>query len=57
VSVSHRETTLADRIHTPGRYLVNWDGVGRRGRLSPGLHFVRLVAPDGVMVRKLAIIQ
>jgi len=51
------ERTLADRVHTPGRYIVNWDGVGRRGRLSPGLYFVRLVAPDLVTTRKLAIIQ
>jgi len=51
------EETLADRVHTPGRYLVNWDGAGRRGRLSPGVHFIRLVTPDRVMVRKLAIIR
>jgi hypothetical protein len=51
------EATLADRAQEPGRHVATWDGVGRRGRLSPGLHFVRLVAPDGVMVRKLAIIQ
>jgi hypothetical protein len=51
------EQTLADRIHTPGRYVVNWDGVGRRGRSSPGLYFIRLVTPDQVMMRKLAIIR
>jgi hypothetical protein len=50
------EETLADRTHTPGRYAVTWDGVGRRGRYSPGLYFVRLVAPDLVTTRKLAII-
>jgi hypothetical protein len=49
--------TLADRTFEPGRHVATWDGVGRRGRLSPGLHFVRVVTPDGVMVRKLAIIQ
>jgi hypothetical protein len=51
------EQTLADRIHTPGRYVVNWDGVGRRGRSSPGLYFIRLVTPDQAMTRKLAIIR
>jgi putative pyrroloquinoline-quinone binding quinoprotein len=51
------EATLANRIQEPGRHVATWDGVGRRGRLSPGLHFLRLVAPDGVMVRKLAIIR
>jgi hypothetical protein len=51
------EETLADRNHAPGRYVINWDGVGRRGRSSPGLYFVRLVAPDLVTMRKLAIIQ
>jgi hypothetical protein len=51
------EETLADRIHTPGRYVVSWDGVVGRGRLAPGLHFVRLIAPDRVTVGKLAIIR
>jgi hypothetical protein len=51
------EETLADRIHAPGRYVVTWDGAGRRGRRSPGLYFVRFVAPGRVTMRKLAIIR
>jgi hypothetical protein len=51
------EETLVDRIHTPGRYVLTWDGVGRRGRTSPGVYFVRLAAPDQMKTRKLAIIQ
>jgi hypothetical protein len=51
------EATLADRVQEPGRHVATWDGVGRRGRLSPGLHFLRLVSRDGVIVRKLAIVR
>jgi hypothetical protein len=51
------EDTLADRVQPPGRYVVSWDGVGPRGRASPGLYFVRLVTPDQVTTRKLAIIR
>ena len=50
------EETLADRFHSPGRYVVSWDGAGRRGRSFPGLYFVRLVTPDQVAMRKLAIV-
>ncbi len=57
VDVSGRvEETLADRIQAPGRYVVMWDGAGRRGRVSPGVYFVRLVAPDLMTTKKLAII-
>jgi hypothetical protein len=49
--------TLADRGQAPGRYVLAWDGAGRRGPLSPGLYFIRLVTPDQVMMRKLAIIR
>jgi hypothetical protein len=51
------EGTLADGIQVPGRYEIAWDGAGRGGRLSPGLHFILLEAPDRVAVRKLAIIR
>jgi urease beta subunit len=51
------EATLDDRFQEPGRYVATWDGVGRGGRLSPGLHFLRLVAADRVMLRKLVIIR
>ncbi len=51
------EETLADRIQTPGRYVVAWDEAGPRGRLAPGLYFIRLVAPDRVAVKKLAAIR
>ncbi len=51
------EETLVDRIHTPGRYVVTWSGTGRRGRVSPGLYFVRFVAPGQTTMRKLAILQ
>ncbi len=58
VDVSGRVVaTLAEGVHGPGRHVVDWDGVGRSGRLSPGLHFVRLVAPDGVTVARLAIVR
>ncbi len=50
------EATLADRIQAPGRYVVDWDSVGRRA-VSPGLHFIRLVTPDRMMTKKLAIIR
>jgi hypothetical protein len=49
--------TMADRTHMPGRYVTAWDGAGQPGRLAPGLYFVRLVAPDHVAVRRLAIIR
>jgi hypothetical protein len=51
------EETLVDRVHASGSYVVSWDGVGRHGRPSPGLYFVRLVTSDQVTMRKLAIIQ
>jgi len=49
--------TLVDRAQEPGRYVAGWDGRGRSGRPSPGLYFVRLMAPDRVTVRKLAIVR
>ena len=50
------QATLSDRIQEPGRYVAAWDGAGRRERLSPGLYFLRLMAPDQVNVRKLAVV-
>ena len=49
--------TLADRIQTPGHYIAAWDGAVRRGRQSPSLYFVRLMAPDQMAVRKLVMIR
>jgi hypothetical protein len=49
--------TLDDRFDAPGRHRAMWDGAGRRGRPSPGLYFIRLVAPDQAAVRKLVIIE
>lgn len=49
--------TLADGIQAPGRYAATWDGTGQRGRPSPGLYFVRLMAPGEVTLRKLAILE
>jgi hypothetical protein len=49
------EATITDRVQEPGRHVVTWDGVGGRGRVSPGLYFVRLVAPGRVTTRKLAV--
>ena len=46
--------TLANGEREPGRYGVAWD---RGDRLSAGLYFVRLVAPDGTAVTKVAAIQ
>jgi len=46
---------LVDRVQAPGRYLAAWDGTGGRGRLSPGLYFVRLMAPSQMAVEKLAV--
>jgi len=58
VDVSGRVVaTLADRTLEPGRYAAAWDGAGRRGRIAPGLYFVRLTAPDQKAVRKLAIVR
>jgi hypothetical protein len=51
------DETLVDRIDAPGRYVINWNGVGRRGQASPGIHFIRLVAPDRTTTKKLAIIR
>jgi hypothetical protein len=50
-------TTLTDRIQEPGRYEAAWDGAGRRGQLAPGLYFVRLMVPDHVIARKLAVVR
>jgi hypothetical protein len=49
--------TLADRLHDSGRYVAAWDGAGRQGRVAPGLYFVRLMTPDQVVVKKLAIVR
>jgi hypothetical protein len=49
--------TLADRIQEPGRYAAAWDGLDRGRRVPPGLYFVRLVAPDQVLVKKFATIR
>jgi len=58
VDVSGRvAATLTDRIQEPGRYVAAWDGAGQRGRLAPGLYFVRFMAPDRVTVRKLAVVR
>ena len=48
--------TLADRSQAPGRYSASWNGAGLRGRLSPGLYFVRLTTPDQVTVRRFAML-
>ena len=49
--------TLVDRVQERGRYVAAWDGAGPRGRLLPGLYFLRLVAPGRVVTRKLAMIR
>ena len=49
--------TLADGNHQPGRYAAAWEAAGRRGQLSPGLYFARLVAPDRVAMAKVALIR
>jgi hypothetical protein len=49
--------TLTDRVHEPGRYEAAWDGVERGDRLPPGLYFVRLMALDQAVVRKVAVIR
>jgi len=51
------EATLTDKVHAPGHYDIRWDGASRSGRLEPGIHFVRFVAPDRVTTRKLAIVR
>jgi len=49
--------TLADRDHEPGRYVAVWDGVGRGGRVAPGVYYLCLTAPDRLAVRKLAVMR
>jgi trimeric autotransporter adhesin len=49
--------TLEDRDHEPGRYVAVWDGMGRRGRVAPGVYYLCLTAPDRVAVRKLAVMR
>jgi len=58
IDVSGRAVaTLVDRSRAPGRYVFDWDVVGRSGRPAPGLYFVRLTAPRQVMLRKAAILR
>jgi len=58
VDVSGRVvTSLVDVIQPPGRYELAWDGTNGGRRLSAGLYFVRLTAPDRSVVRKLATIR
>ncbi|TMQ49738.1 MAG: hypothetical protein E6K73_09485, partial [Candidatus Eisenbacteria bacterium] len=55
VDVSGRVVaTLVDGIQRSGRYELAWDGTRAGQRLTPGLYFVRLTAPDRTVVRKLA---
>ena len=49
--------TLADQVQPPGRYLAAWDGRHEGRRVPSGLYVVRLTAPDGTSVRKLATIR
>jgi hypothetical protein len=49
--------TLADGVQPPGHYVAAWDGIGRHGRISPGVYFLRLVAPDRTAVSKVVTIR
>ncbi len=49
--------TLSDRIQGQGRYTLMWDSAGPHGRLLPGLYLVRLLAPDLMTTRKVALIR
>jgi hypothetical protein len=58
VDVSGRVVaTLADRTQEAGRYEITWDGASPAGQIAPGLYFVRLMTPDRVTVRKLAVVR
>jgi hypothetical protein len=46
---------LADGVYTVGRHVMRWNTLGESRRPSPGLYFVRLQSPDGVLVRRLVL--
>ena len=48
--------TLTDRVHAPGRHVVDWDGASAQ-RMPPGLYFVRYTERQDVSVRKVAVIR
>lgn len=43
--------TLANRVHSPGRYETSWNGRARDGT-GPGLYFLRLEAPGVSLVQR-----
>ena len=48
---------LIEEFKAPGRYSLLWDGRKDSGsRVSAGIYFVRMVAPDRVLVRSLALV-
>src|SRR6185369_14351137 len=49
--------TLVDEVRAAGRHLATWDGAGPRGRVAPGLYFLRLKVPNQETVTRLAIVE
>jgi len=46
---------LADGVHEGGRHQATWQGNRAGSRVAAGLYFVRLIAPEATIVRRLAI--
>lgn len=48
--------TLLDEDRVGGYYQAKWDGLNASGqRLSPGIYFLRLTAPQGALTRKVVL--
>ncbi len=58
VDVSGRVVaTLVDEVHRAGRYTAAWDGATAAGKVPAGVYYIRLVASDRHVVRRLAMIR
>ncbi|RKX29414.1 MAG: hypothetical protein DRP47_01850 [Candidatus Zixiibacteriota bacterium] len=50
--------TLVDKVQTPGRYEVEWDGADRNGkRVGSGVYFYRLTRGDEAVSRKMILVK
>ncbi|MEW6756213.1 MAG: FlgD immunoglobulin-like domain containing protein [Candidatus Latescibacterota bacterium] len=57
-AVGRRASTLLAGLHSVGEHVVRWDGTDGRGvPVASGAYFCRLQTPDGVRVRRLAVVR
>jgi hypothetical protein len=48
---------IADRVFGAGQHTLSWNGRARNGKVSPGIYFLRMEAPDQLINRKLVLLR